>query len=367
MGGKAFIAHIIRRPGFALTAILALMVVLPCGADAAPRAPVVLMLVASSARSDNAMLGALIADSFKVELESQGIRVVPAQGPAADDRAIASLTLKKHADFALCAVYTLVGSEIRLNARWINPSLNATVGTASRTGALNLSFDAVVASLVDEIVAGQRQRFADLPPEQVTEAPPAPAAAPQPVAATGVAVIGTNWPPGSLVHPPQAEKPIEPFALSLQSAPFIATFQALNYFPVGLSFSLTGLYRIRVPGGLFGFGMSSGLSTFHGKGAYAEADFYVVPIGVDVLYGTRTGSPLDFFVHLGGGPAVFAAQPTSGASLAKVIPYATGGVGIQLSFLDRMGLSLEAGYTCFFDSPDPIMGFTPSLSFVVRL
>jgi hypothetical protein len=225
-----------------------------------------------------------------------------------------------------------------------------------------------VASLVDEIVAGQKKGFSRLPPEQALEAPLGPPAAPQPDKAPAVAVVGGNWPPVSrAVQAPDAEPPIAPFAVSLKSAPFIATFDALNYFPVGLSFSLTGLYRVRVPGGLFGFGLSSGLSTFRGKGAYAEADFYVIPIGVDVLYGTRTGSAIDFFVHLGGGPAIFAARPTSGASLAKVIPYATGGVGITLSFFGRLGVSLEGGYTCFFDSPDPILGFTPSLSVVVGL
>jgi hypothetical protein len=341
--------------------MLALLPIVPCGADGiAHRRPIVLVLVHSSSKSDNAPLSALIADSFRVELESQGIRVLSSDEPAADDRAIASLAEKNHADFALWGMYTLAGSEIQLNARWIDPVKKKAVGMASRTGALNLSFDAVVASLVDEIVEGQKKRFADLPPVPTT--------AQQPAAPLGPAVASDSRPAVSLVvRAPQAEPRIAPLAFSLGSAPFIATFTALNYFPVGLSVSLAGHYQMRAPGGLFGFGLTSGLSGFHGKGAYAEADFYVVPIGIDILYGTRTGSAIDFFAHLAGGPAIFAAILTSGKSLVKVIPYATGGVGILLSLFDSLGISLEGGYTCYFDSPDPIMGFAPSLSVVLRL
>ena len=98
-----------------------------------------------------------------------------------------------------------------------------------------------------------------------------------------------------------------------------------------------------------------------------KAHFYVIPVGIEILYGTRTGSAIDFFTHVAGGPAVFAAKLTSGESLAKVIPFVTGGVGITLSLFDSLGISVEAGYACYFDSPDPIMGFTPALSVVLRL
>ena len=285
-----------------------------------------------------------------------------------DVMAEASLAQKNHADFALWGVYTLSGSEIQLNARWIDPVKKAAAGIASRTGALNLSFDAVVASLVDEIVEGQKKRFADLPPEQIEKAPPVPAAAQQPAAPLGPAVASDSTPAvSSVVSAPKAEPRIAPLAFSLGSAPFIATFTALNYFPVGLSVSLTGLYRVRAPGGLLGFGLATGLSGFHGKGTYTQADFFIIPIGVDFLYGTRTGSAIDFFAHLDGGPAIFAAKPATGNLLTKVIPYISGGVGITFSFFDSFGISLDGSYVCFFDSPDPIMGFAPSLSVLVRL
>jgi hypothetical protein len=224
----------------------------------------------------------------------------------------------------------------------------AAAGYASRTGVLNLSFDSLVASLVDELVEGQKQRIDSLPP--------APAeATPQPASPEGT-------PAG-----PGRELRIPRFAFALGSAPFIATFSALNYFPVGLTLFLAGHYQMKAAGGLFGIGLTSGLSGFHAKGAYAQADFYVIPIGVDIIYGTRTGSVIDFYAHVAGGPAVFAATLTSGDSLSKVIPFLSGGVGVSLSLFDSLAISFEGGYASYFDSPDPIMGFVPSLSVVLRL
>jgi hypothetical protein len=125
------------------------------------------------------------------------------------------------------------------------------------------------------------------------------------------------------------------------------------------------MYRIKVPGGLVGFGAATGVSGLHGRGASTTANFYLIPIGAGFQYGTRTGSLIDFFVYVQGGPALFILQPPFGNSLVKVVPYVSGGLGILVSLTDNMGLSLDGSYTCFFDSP-PIMGFAPALSVVMR-
>jgi hypothetical protein len=335
---------------FVLIAALALFTVLPGAIAAAdPRQATVLVIVQSSSKNDNKALNALIADSFRLELESKGIRAVPVSERASDDKAAGALAARNSADFALWGTYLQTGPDIQLSARWVDAGRANATGQASRSGALDLSFDAMVTSLVDEIMEGQKQSIANLPPAPVLPAAkPAPAPKPEPAS-------------------PVKEARIPPFALSLSSSPFIATFTALNYFPVGITVSVAGHYQMRAPGGLFGIGATSGLSGFHGKGSYASADFYVVPIGVDALYGTRTGSPFDFYVHLSGGPAIFSARLTTGESLSKVIPFLSGGVGISVALLDALALSLEAGYTGYLDSPDPIMGFAPALSVDLRL
>jgi hypothetical protein len=160
---------------------------------------------------------------------------------------------------------------------------------------------------------------------------------------------------------------LAPFVLSVGSAPFIATFEALNYFPLGFTVSLSPRWQIRAGDGFVGFGLLTGLCGFHGRGTYAEADFYVVPIGADVSYGTLARGRLDFFLHGGGGPAVLIARPSSGGLLAKMIPYAIVGVGCEWSPFNFLAISLDASYTCFFDSSATIMGFTPSLLVELKL
>jgi hypothetical protein len=351
-------------PAFCGCALVAALLFLPavlCSADGAHRWPKVLVIVHASSRDDNPALSALIADSMKAELESRSIDALTSADLVVDDAALAALGEQSHADYAIRGTYAQTGSAIRLEARWINFPDRKETGRASRSGELNLSFDSLVADLVDELVEGQKESIARLPLDvPAAESPPAAAPLSAPVREDAAAL-----PP--VVEPPVNEPRLAPLAFSFGSAPFIATFTALNYFPLGLALSLSGHYQVRAPGGLIGFGLASGVSGFHGKGAYSQADFYVIPIGIDLLYGTRTGSRIDFFAYVRGGPAIFMAKLSTGNSLAKVIPFVVGGVGINVLVLDPFGLSLDGSYTCFFDSPDPILGFTPSLSLVVKL
>jgi hypothetical protein len=336
----------------AIAALVALIVVLPAAIAAAdilpPRQAVVLIIVQSTSTADNKALSSLISDSIRLELEARGIKAVPVEEHPSDDKGAAALASRNKADFALWGTYAQSGANIQLSARWLDADRVNEPSQASRSGNLDLTFDALVTGLVDEIVDGQQKNIAKLPPAPAVEPSP-PATAPEPV--------------------PRAapEPPLPRFAFSLSASPFIATFAALNYFPVGYSFTLDGHYQMKAPGGLFGAGVATGLSTFHGKGTYAQADFYVVPIGADVRYGTHTGSALDFYVHLAGGPAIFVAKLATGEALTKVVPYASGGVGIMWKPIDILALSLEAGYTCYFDSPDPVAGFAPALAVVLRL
>jgi hypothetical protein len=335
-----------------LVALIGLVTVLPVAVAAAdslpPRQAVVLIIIQSTTKVDNEALSSLISDSMRLELEARGVKALPVDDHAANDKAVVVLAAEKKADFALWGTYTQTGTSIKLSARWLDAEGVNEPGQGSRTGPLDLSFDELVTGLVDEIVDSQQKNIAKLPPAPVTQ--PVPDPVPQP------AVVAV---------PP--DPPLPRFAFSLSGSPFIATFAALSYFPVGYSFTLDGHYQMKAPGGVFGAGIASGLSTFHGKGTYAQADFYVVPIGADVRFGTRTGSALDFYAHLAGGPAIFVAKLATGEALTKVIPYASGGVGMVWRLIDVLALSLEAGYTCYFDSPDPIAGFAPSLAVVLRL
>jgi hypothetical protein len=359
-----------------LILLLALAPMTVCALDTpSPRPPVVLIHMRSSNTVDEQVLQSLLVDSVTLELSDRGMEVLAGTSPARTQEEILALAEATQADFALTGVYTLKDKQVLLDIQWLDVRRRALAAQASRQGPLDLSFDSVVAAAVGELLSGQQENLASLPartakPEEHTSAPAAREESrevavelqlPLPAALTPA-----DSPPDAPRPAPQGES-LRRIAISLGTAPLIATFNAAKYFSMGVSLYLAGHYRIRAPGGFLGFGLTTAVHGFRGKGASVEADFLLLPIGAEVQYGTRTGTPIDFFVHVNGGPAVFAVRMSGGNPLAKVIPYVTGGVGVTISVGDIFGISLDGSYAAFFDSPTPIMGYAPSLLFLVRL
>ena len=379
-----------------ITVLLLLLVLAPmtlgAASGASSRSPVVLIHMRSSSAVDEQVLQSLLVDSVSLELSDRGMEVLTGTAPARTSDDILDLAQREEADFALTGIYTLKDKQVLLEIQWLDVRRRALAARASRHAPLDLSFDFIVADAVDELLSGQAGSFANLPPrtvkpEEHASAPSAraesrnapldlPLPVPEPEAAARTVEPAKAPPPTALApadSPPAAprpaapEKPLRRLAISLGTAPLIATFNAAKYFSMGVAIQLAGQYRIRAPGGFLGFGLATAVHGFRGKGAYVEADFVLLPIGAEVQYGTQTGTPIDFFVHVNGGPAVFAVRMSGGNPLAKVVPYVTGGVGVTVSMGDGFGISLDGSYTAFFDSPAPIMGYTPSVSFLVRL
>ncbi len=362
-----------------LVLLLSLAPMTVCASESGPpRPPVVLIHMRSSNAVDEQVLQSLLVDSITLELSDRGMEVLTGPSPARTLEQILDSAEAAQADFALIGIYTLKDKQVLLEIQWLEVRRRALAAQASRQGPLDLSFDSIVAAAVGELLSGQQESLANLlprmmKPEEHASVPsaqtqsreialelPLPVPEPEPAAPT-------VEPAKEQLPPPAAPEPLRRLAISLGTAPLIATFNATKYFAMGLSVQLTGQYRIPAPGGFVGFGLASGAHGFRGKGPSVEADFLLIPIGLDVQYGTRTGSFIDFFVHANGGPAIFAVRVGGGNPLSKVVPYMMGGVGVTISMGDGFGISLDGSYAAFFDRPTPIMGYTPSLLFLVRL
>jgi hypothetical protein len=357
-------------------------------ADASPRPPVVLIFMKSANALDEQVLRSLLVDSVTLDLSDRDMEVIAGEGfPRTVEEALLS-SRAAEADFALVGTYALQERQVLLEIQWIDVGEQALSAQASRRGPLDLSFDAIVADAVREILSGQAERLASLPPRAVkAEAHPAvpltsaaveakiadlalpePAPPLQPLVSPPVESPDTVAPPLPVItRAAGGEVTLRKFAFSAGAAPFISTFNATKYFSMGLSVTVSGQYRFRLPGGILGIGLTTGANAFHGKGDYAQADVALIPLGPEAAYGTRTGSLLDFFVHVSGGPAVFAVRLSGGNPLAKVVPYLMGGMGLTMSMAESLAISIDNSYTVFFDSPNPVMAYAPSVSIVVRL
>ncbi len=388
-----------RATVFTLTLLLALAPIAGHAADAAaPRPAVVIVFMKSANALDEQVLRSLLVDSITLELSDRRMAVIAGQGfPRSVAEAVRQAATVE-ADFVLVGTYALQERQVHLEIQWIDVGESRLAAQASRRGPLDLSFDAIVADAVREILDSQAARLASLPPRQAR--PEAHPAAPLTAGAMEEKIASLALPdvspkeetlPASLQEAAQSPAPLplpagEAAAAALPAAqpvgavpvlrkvvftagtaPFISTFAAARYFEMGLSATLAGQYRIRAPGGFLGFGGTTGVHSFHGKGTYATADFLLIPIGPDVWYGTLTGSPFDFFSRLNGGAAAFVAMPSGGNTLAKVVPYVSGGVGMTMSLGRAIAISAEGSYSAYFDSPEPIMAYTPGISITVRL
>jgi hypothetical protein len=384
-----------RATVFTLTLLVALAPVAARAADAAPpRAGAVIVFMKSAGALEEQVLRSLLVDSVTLELSDRRMDVIAGEGFPRSVADAVRQAAAAEADFVLVGTYALQERQVLLEIQWIDAGEGRLAAQASRRGPLDLSFDAVVADAVREILDGQAARIANLPPRQAR--PEAHPAAPLTASAMEQKIASLALPdvlpgeealPASLKGAPDAPQPLPAVERAVLpaaqpvvpapalrkvvfiagTAPFISTFAAARYFEMGLSATLAGQYRIRTPGGFLGFGGVTGVHAFQGKGTYATANFLLVPVGPEVWYGTLTGAPFDFFARVNGGAAVFVAMPSSGNSLAKVVPYVSGGAGMTMSLGKAIAVSAEGSYSAYFDSPEPIMAYTPGVSILVRL
>jgi hypothetical protein len=396
-----------------LILLLALATAAVPAADAAPSRPaVVLVFMKSAGALDEQVLRSLLVDSVTLEMADRGIEVITGEGFPSSVAQAVSRAAAAEADFVLVGTYALRERQVLLEIQWIDAGESRLAAHASRQGMLDLSFDAVVAEAVREILDSQAERLANLPPRQARPEQPSaaplsagameeriaslalPDVAPEPEGPGPAGPQPETVPEEASATPPPAEQPqplpaVDPapvaqvpvspapvviptpdlrrIAFMVGTAPFISTFGAAKYFEMGFSATLAGQYRLPLQGGYLGLGGATGVHTFHGKGTYATADFLLVPVGPDVWYGTLTGQLFDFFARLNAGAAVFVAIPAGGNPLAKVVPYVSGGVGMSVSLGKAIAISAEGSYGVFFDSAEAILAYSPGIQVQVRL
>ncbi len=324
--------------------LLALLPLCPAAGLTAASHPHVLILARSIGPGQDGF-ERLLLDSLRVELEARGISVAQQADPPGAESAITAGERDK-ALFALEGAYEIDGPRVRLDLGWYDIAARRVAASVSRRVDLDLSFDMTVSDMVAELLAGQGDRIAGLiqAPEGKGEAAAVPAVQPA---------------------GPQVRPPLQPLAFSLVAAPFIPVFKASAYISqAGLALLLGGEYRFGLTAGRIGVGAQSGVVLFQAQKA-SSGSGVIVPVGVTVSYGTVTGSPLDFSVQLGGGPAAFLFTLGGGNTLPGVIAYATGGVGVSLSVMRNLSVSVSIPFSWYF-VPDGLMAFSPGASLDLR-
>ena len=126
--------------------------------------------------------------------------------------------------------------------------------------------------------------------------------------------------------------------------------------------SFHGNYRFSLSNSQIGLGLYFGFCTFQAEGTLAASRSRLIPMGLDVSYFTVSDSPFTLHGRLTGGPALLSLSTDGEVWQTKTLPFVIVGIGFHFRITQLIGLSLDNGFSLFFERESPIMGYSPSLS-----
>jgi hypothetical protein len=336
---------------------LSCLAVAPADAQVTPPPPAVLGLIRPGDGADVARLGLQ-----PITEPVTGIRALPAEDPAP----LFTLARSVQADYVLAGVYSNTSDEIEIQLIWYNVTTQEAAAVTSERGRLGLSTDRVLSRALADIlssVGGDLVRSGA--PVQLEGLGPAV----ETVSLQGLPTRSGN-PRPSLPREPTApgERARRKHAeLSTSGSAFVATGQAADYFRIGYGSALHFDLLFGRGAGRLGLGLYAAVNYFQATGVATAADTMLIPLGADLRYSLDEGLPVGLFVYASGGAAMLVVRSEYWGNLSKPVPYALGGMGVNLPFAPFMGTALDVSYSVYFEGSMVIMAFSPSVSLYFRL
>ena len=392
----------LKMRGHPVRQILLLLAAIGCSmtawADQPAGAKKIVMTVTSTMdaeRSDT--LEKVLNESIHVALEVAGFRWTTPEGAlpsaellTADEGPAGWADLYDYGaaesiDFILAAFYQLEGSNVSIDFQLHDVGERKEMVAGEAKGRLDLTFDRVVAEAIEEMVvrsgvtparpytAGENGKEPDVAAsadgKNGASASPPDASPKESETAPAISTpaVGVGEPGIVPAQEPQEKTTIQRLELSAGFAPFLTVGGASEYFRFGLLTSLYVNYRIPVGSGYLAVGIYAGANYFQATGIVATSDSLLIPAGVDFRLAPIGGTRLSLFLRLSGGPAVLILNPNKTGALSKVVPYALGGIGINLALGRWFGFTLDSSFSIFYVQSLPIMGYTPSVYLFIRI
>ncbi len=136
---------------------------------------------------------------------------------------------------------------------------------------------------------------------------------------------------------------------------------------VGLEPNFFGGYRLKAGTGSITLGVYAGLNIFTATGVLISSENLLIPLGADVRYSSSRTNVISLMVRAAGGGALFMVNPNDSGFQRKFIPFASGGMGVNIGEKGAFVISIQANFTVYFEASLPIMGFSPSVNASLRL
>lgn len=301
--------------------------------------------------------------SMAVELERAGLNVEsreisPDEGMNAQE--LSSMAASAEAQYVAELRFASSGANASFEMALYDGETGTSLSRLDRENVpVELEYDTVVARSARALLAEAGIQFDRPGPEsEVASTAPGSTAETQDPGFGQVPV-----PSGPLPDQPRGAAPGENgFVFGAGVAPALVTGEASDYLKFGFLASLSGGYRLRGRGLSVGLGLLAGAGRLYPEGAASDIDLYLVPFGPSIRVETSSSVALRVGIRGSGGAALLSVSGGPEGDLAKLVPYALGGVEISYQIARRFLLRLESNYAVFFEEVYPIMAFTPSLA-----
>ena len=346
--------------------LAAMLIVVASGlAGAAGRSPGTgVMGVILPASGADRSLQDVLAGSFTVQftLRKASLHIAETGEEAAFTlRRALSEAAAKNAEYLLVGTYSTTATEILLQVELYSVASGQKVRSATTSGRIDLSMDALVGQALEKALTGitfqEASAVVVAPPEEPTPRPIAPATTGPREPNTAPAVTAESG------H----SAPWKRFGIESGVAPMITTGPASDYTKLGMLATIAVDVRFPAGGGALEAGVLSGACWMSATGAASSADILIIPIGADVQYMLNVGAFPGVILHLSGGPALMSVTASYLGGQTKIVPYVLGGLTLELPFDPSLGLTVQANYVAFLEASLVIMAFAPEVSLYVRL
>jgi len=332
----------------------------------------VMTVLITTASTVEARVENVLTDSALVFLERQGIEAVIADYELSDDeptrRDISRLARDAGSDLILFGTFNQAeDSTTRLDISFslylVNPALP--IATFQGEAEINLSLDRSVAGfleiLMDDAFAYLSETGEEIPSGSGTANGETTTGSDTATDVSGI-VTGTENEGASPAAAPLIGTP-DTLEVGGGYARAFAVAGASSYYQFAHG---AGGYIRLIFGRRNGLGLGlTGSAVFvSATGVAADGELLIVPFAISTTI-QSVPAPIGVYLTLGGGGALIQVSNPVLGTLAKLVPYATGGVGVKLALLGWVGMNAGVTFDAMFEGSVILTSFVPSVSLYV--